>query len=807
MGSRRGSLALAVVVLCGCGDNVHPGGGTLLVTPQLDLFTSEAGGTATFTVALTNQPQDNVTVELSSMDTAEGTVAPATLTFGKHDYDRPRTVTITGVDDEYADGDRPYTVRVEAKWLGAVDLDVTNQDDDSAGVFVSPLAGLMTSETGMTAAFEVQLTARPSADVTLPIASSDPTEGMPDVSSLMFGEDDWDVAQTVTVFGQPDAIADGSVAYTIMLGAAESSDAAYQGLDPDDVSLVNVDNNAPGITVSAPAMLVTSEAGAQAAFSVVLQTQPTADVTIPLASTEVGEAAVSASQLVFTQATWDQPQMVTVTGVDDFVDDGDRMFTVTLGAAQSSDVAYDGFELDDLDGVNTDDDTVGITVTPTSTLATSEAGGADSFTVVLDSQPTAAVTLAVASTDASEAAVSSAQLVFTPANWNQPHTVTVTGVDDVVDDGDQPFSVTIGAAASGDAMYAGIDPNDLDGVNTDDDTAAIVVTPTSGLVTSEIGGSDTFTVVLGSQPSGNVTIAVTSSDLSEGTPSPASLTFTPATWNQPRTVTVTGRNDPAPDGNQLYSILLAPAVSTDPLYAGMNPPDVEVTNLDNDTTSVTVDPTSGLVVSEFGDTATFSIVLDTHPTAPVTITLTSSDPSEGIVSPASVTFTPGTWDTPRTITVTGIDDATADGNQPFTIITGAAISADSHYNGLAVPDVAVTNVDNDSPSVYVQASEPLRVSENGQSATFRVRLTVAPTATVTCTLASSDPSEALLSPPTLTFSPASFGFRTVTVTGVDDQLDDGDVTFAIVLAACTSSDPAYDGFDPRDVTVVNRDND
>lgn len=807
MGSSRRSLAVVVVVLWGCGDNVHPGGGSLLVSPQLDLYTSESGGTATFTVALTNEPQGDVVVELSSMDTGEGTVSPAMLTFGRHDFDKPRTVTITGVDDDTADGDQPYIVRVEAEWLGAVDLEVTNQDDDTAGFLVSPLLGLMTSEAGMAATFQVQLTSRPTADVTLPIASSDPTEGIADVSSLTFGEDSWDAAQTVTVTGQPDAIADGSVAYTIMLGAAESSDAAYQGLDPDDVSLVNVDNNAPGITIGAPAMLETSEAGTQSMFSVVLQTPPTADVTIPIASSDSGEASVSAAQLVFTQANWDQPQLVTVTGVDDFVDDGDQPFTVTLGAAQSADTAYDGFELDDLDGVNSDDDTVGVTVMPTSALATSEAGVDDSFTVVLASEPTADVTFAIASTDTSEATVSAAQLVFTPANWNQPQTVTVSGVDDVVDDGDQVFSVTIGAAASGDPLYAGIDPDDLDGVNTDDDTAAIIVTPTSGLVTSEIGGSDTFAVVLASQPSGDVTIAVTSSDLSEGTPSPTSLTFTPATWNQPQTVTVTGKNDTAPDGNQVYSILLAPAVSTDPLYAGMNPPDVEVTNLDNDTTSVTVTPTSGLVVSEFGDTATFTIALDTRPTSPVTISLTSSDPSEGTVSPSSVTFTPGNWDTPRTVTVTGVDDALADGDQLFTIITGAAVSADPQYSGLAVADVTVTNVDDETPNVYVQASEPLRVSENGQSATFRVRLTVAPTATVTCTLSSSDPSEGLLSPQTLTFTPASFGFRTVTVSGVDDQLDDGDVPFAIVLAACTSSDPAYNGIDPRDVTVINRDND
>ena len=807
MGSRRDLLAFAVLALCGCGDNVHRGGGTLLVSLQLDLLTTEAGGTATFTVALTNPPPGDVTVALTSTNAAEGIVSASTLTFGRDDYDRARTVTITGVDDARADGDQAYTVRVEAARLGAVDLEITNQDDDSPGFAVSPLLGLMTSEAGMTAAFEVHLTSQPSAEVTLPIASSDDSEGVADHASLTFTADDWDAPQLVTVTGQADAIADGSVAYTIVLGAAASADPAYQALDPDDVSIVNVDDDLSGITVSAPALLETSEAGAQSAFSVVLQTEPTGDVTIAVGSSDAGEATVSAAQLVFTSADWDQPQMITVTGADDAVDDGDQMFTITLGAAASSDPAYGGVDPTDLDGINSDDDTVGIVIAPTTDLATTEAGGADAFTVVLQSEPTADVTLAIASSDTGEATVSVGQLVFTAATWDQPQTVTVTGVNDFFDDGDQPFTVTIGAAASGDAQYAGIDPDDLAGVNADNDTAGIVVTPTAGLVTTETGGTATFRVVLSSRPAGDVTIPVTSSDLSEGTPAPTSLTFTAATWNQPRTVTVTGVDDTVADGNQTYSILLGPAVAMDPSYAGLNPSDVGVTNLDNDTTSITVDPIDGLIVSEFGDTDTFTIVLDTAPAAPVTISLASSDTSEGTVLPTSVMFTPGNWDVPQTVTVTGIDDAVADGAQTFTIITGAAVSSDPFYNGLAVADVEVDNVDDDTATVYVKARRLLRVSENGQSATFRVRLTTPPTSPVTCTVSSSDPSEGLVGPQTIVFTPGNFGFRTVTVSGVDDQLDDGDVLFTVVLHACTSSDPAYAGSNPRDVVALNRDND
>ena len=61
---------------------------------------------------------------------------------------------------------------------------------------------------------------------------------------------------------------------------------------------------------------------------------------------------------------------------------------------------------------------------------TTEAGHTTTFTVVLDSQPTADVTVAIATSDATEATVSTGSLTFTAANWNTPQTVTVTGEDD-----------------------------------------------------------------------------------------------------------------------------------------------------------------------------------------------------------------------------------------------------------------------------------------------------------------------------------------------------------------------------------------
>lgn len=107
----------------------------------------------------------------------------------------------------------------------------------------------------------------------------------------------------------------------------------------------------------------------------------------------------------------------------------------------------------------------------------------------------------------------------------------------------------------------------------------VTVTPTSGLVTTEAGGTDTFTVVLDSQPSGDVTFQAFSNDSSEGLASPNFLTFTTSNWDTPQTITVTGQDDPDVDGDIAYTIDTTVFGGG---YDGVDPADVMVTNTDDD---------------------------------------------------------------------------------------------------------------------------------------------------------------------------------------------------------------------------------
>jgi hypothetical protein len=800
-------------ILAACGDDTTGMAG-ITVTPTTGLRTTEMGGDATFTVVLDTQPEEDVTIALSSSDTGEGTVSPATLTFTADNWDAPQTVTVTGVDDTEADGDATYTIVTAAatsadpdyEGLDADDVSVTNTDDETAGITVEPTSGLTTNEMGGTDTFTIVLNAQPTADVTIALSSSDTGEGTVSPASVTFTVDDWSAPQTITVTGVDDPDADGPIEYTIVTGAANSTDSEYAGIDPADVSVTNVDDETAGITVDPLTGLTTTEAGGTATFTVVLNSAPSGDVTIPLTSSDEGEGTVSPATLTFTVDDWNAPQTITVTGVDDALADGNQVYTIATGAATSADDGYDGLDASDVEVTNTDDETAGITVDPVTGLVTTEAGGTATFTIVLNSEPSADVTIGLTSSDEGEGTVSPASVVFTTTNWNAPQTVTLTGVNDDVADGDQPYTIVTAPATSTDTSYDTLDASNVDATNTDDDSPGVTVTPTSGLTTTEAGGTATFTVVLNSAPTADVVFALTSSDTGEGTVAPAMLTFTATSWNAPQTVTLTGVDDALADGDQPYTARVGAAASGDAGYAGIDPPDVAATNVDNDSAGITVTPTSGLTTTESAGEASFTIVLNAEPVADVTIPLTSSDTGEGTVSPASVTFTTANWNSPQTITVTGVDDTLVDGNQPYTVRVEAATSTDTDYAGLDAPDVSLTNVDNDTAGILVTPTTGLRTSEAGGTATFTVVLTSEPTADVTIDLMSNDTTEGTVGPASLTFTSVSWNApQTVTVTGVADAIFDGDQVYRILLAPATSADADYDGIDPADVTVTNRD--
>ena len=73
----------------------------------------------------------------------------------------------------------------------------------------------------------------------------------------------------------------------------------------------------------------------------------------PIGSQGQSSGTVAPSSLTFTSTDWATPQYVIVTGVDDFLLDGNRSYSVITGAANGgSDDDYDGLDPDDVSAIN-----------------------------------------------------------------------------------------------------------------------------------------------------------------------------------------------------------------------------------------------------------------------------------------------------------------------------------------------------------------------------------------------------------------------------------------------------------------------
>lgn len=431
-----------------------------------------------------------------------------------------------------------------------------------------------------------------------------------------------------------------------------------------------------------------------------------------------------------------------------------------------------------------------------------EGGAGDSYTVVLATQPAANVTVTLAVPTA-QLQASPTTLTFTTANWSSAQTVNVSAVNDTLDEG-LHFATITHAASSSDPEYNGVPVAAVTVTINDNDRAKVTITESGGKTeVTEGSGGDSYTVVLDTQPSANVTITLTV-PTAQLQASPTTLTFTPANWSSPQTVNVAAVNDAVDEGLHLATITHT-ASSPDGNYSGLPVGDVVVAITDNDKAKVTITESGGKTeVTEGGATDSYTVVLDTQPAANVTVTL-SVPAAQLLANPTTLTFTPATWNVPQTVNMAAVNDAVDEGLQLATI-THATSSSDPNYSGLPVADVVVAITDNDIAKVRItESGGKTEVTEGSGQDNYVVVLDTQPSANVTVTLGLPS-SYILASPTTLIFPPANWNVpQTVTVRAMNDGLGQG-LHLEPITHAASSADVNYNGSLVSPVVVSVRDN-
>ncbi|PCJ62562.1 MAG: hypothetical protein COA79_03355 [Planctomycetota bacterium] len=456
--------------------------------------------------------------------------------------------------------------------------------------------------------------------------------------------------------------------------------------------------NTAGIYISqTDSILKITEGGATDSYSLVLKSLPTSDVIITI-STDI-QSTVNVTQVTFTNQTWNIPQTITVSAIDDNAVEGNHTSTISH-ISSSDDTVYDGYALSNLIIHINDNDSAGVKIIQSegSTIVT-EGGQTDSYTIVLETEPSNNVTITL--TNNSQTHVNTTKVTFTTDNWNAEQKVIVTAVNDALQEGVHD-SIISHSASSNDLDYDKITINKLSVSIKDNDIASLVITESFNSSNIEEGGSTTtYSIMLSSEPTADIVITLTPDN--QTTLSLNVLTFTSINWNQSQGVTIIALDDLIAEGTHSSKIIHSLS-SNDQSYNNINDVVLKAIITDNDSAGVTITETAGSTkITEGGTTDTIGVVLTSQPTADIIVTLNGG--SQITVSSSSLTFTNMNWNKIQIISVTAVEDQLFEENHVANI-TGSCSSIDSKYNGLVTNTISINISDNDSkpaPLIYTVA--------------------------------------------------------------------------------------------------------
>ena len=791
----------------------------IVTQPALSVTEGQPTGDTAHSVALTHFPATGEDITMTVTITGEDPIptlsaSPSNrlvngneIVFTSSNAKTPVHLTFTSAEDDDL-ANEAYTITHSIAGVDAVTgTDATGTrtlnvvDNDSANADITTSA--VSVDEGSTASYDIKLTQEPNATVSVVVTVSAPavakiTDGtcsgaLTNTASLSFTTTTWNSYQSVTVCGVADHdAADDSTTLTYNFSGAE-----YNNLTVAPTTVTVVDDDRETITISPTLVDITEGEGivATETYNVSLSAAPSGgNVTVTFASSN-DDVTTNPARLVFSPGDWDSTVSLSSPTVTKSVeirvadDDGADNEVASITNTQSG-VSYGvATSLESVTVNITDSDERGVTITAADPFAVDE-GGTATYTVVLDTEPTGTVTVAVNDIDADDdVSLDQTALEFTIDNWDTAQTVRVSADED--DDG-QDDPATIEHAVSG-ADYGdnNVTADDLVVTVTDDETASVILkignaeAPATPAFSMGEASQSEYEIKLATRPintdgtDGEVTVTVTTSNSAElkvlDLTGAAQLvdsydvTFDVDNWNVYQTVHIAALNEPGNSEDDSVTILHAVSGAD---YGSVTAADIAVTIRDDDDPSFSTSaPDDGLVITE-GTIGTYAVKLDRFPVGgDVTITITSvSNPDIRLldadnqpVTSLALTFTTANWTVYQTVSVDVLEDRDA------RVDTGSLthVSTGANYDQAPNVTVAVRVIETTLAGVTVEPTM-LTVTE-GRSGTYRVALVSQPENAVTVTVASSNSSKARVTPARLTFTSTNWGDpQAVTVTGVSD---------------------------------------
>ena len=463
-----------------------------------------------------------------------------------------------------------------------------------------------------------------------------------------------------------------------------------------------------------------------------------------------------------------------------------------------------------------DDDTAGVTVTPT--VLEVEEGVAATYTVVLDTRPSQNVRVTINDPANTDVTAEPAWVIFTPDNWEEPRTVTVWAAQDS-DATDEAATAITHTITSSFNQYDGLSADNVTVTVTDDDRPAVTVSfEQAAYSVAESDDSSTVnvqenevtvTVTLSADPERTVDIPLIPANQGETSDAdysgvPPSVTFNAGDMEKSFTFTATDdAEDDDEDSVKLTFGTLPGGVSAGSISEAI----VSIT--DDDVPAVTVSFDSPSYEVAEGSTMTVEVTLSENPEREVIIPIkrtnqygASDSDYSGV--PTSVTF--GPMDTEKIFTFTATADNLKDVGERVKLEFGPTLPPKVSDGTIDETTVSITNVAAQvSPSVNFGFSE--YVLTEGEMTTVTVTLSAAPGSETVIPIdrvnrggASDDDYSGVLT--SVKFGPTDTE-KSFTFTAADDAEDDDgesvDLTFGALPAGVSR------GSVPETVVSINDD--
>ena len=716
---------------------------------------------SSYTVKLATQPTGEVTVTVSGhagtdLSLSGTTLSSNMLTFTVDNWDDAQTVTVkAGQDHDAANDTASLTHTASGGDYASVSntLPVTVADNDQAAVVLSETDLTVVEGDAAGSSYTVKLATEPTGSVSVSITGQAGTDLTLDKTTLTFTVDNWNTAQTVTVEAGHDD--DGTMDAATLTHRASGGDYASVS---NTLPVTVTDDDEAAIVLSETDLTVTEGDAAGSSYTVRLATRPSGSVSVAITGHAGTDLSLDNTTLTFTVDNWDTAQTVTVkAGEDHDAANDTAALTHTASGGDYANLTVG------LPVTVTDDDTPGVTIEPTALSVV--AGRSNEYTVRLATEPTGDVTVTVSGHAGTDLSLDKTTLTFTVDNWDTAQTVTVSATQNAA-----TAKVTLAHAVAG-ADYGSVTAEpvviSVVGRAGQQPTLQVGVSSSAQTLTIPEGGANSYTLVLGSRPTGDVTVGVTLPTGTDLTLDKTSLTFTSTNWDVAQTVAVTAAEDD--DAVTDAGVTLTHTVSGGG-YNSTSVPDVEVSITENDTAGIVISKDS-LTVGE-GDPAgsSYTVKLATQPSGEVTVTISGQAGTDLTLDKTTLTFTVDNWDTAQTVTVTAGEDD--DGANDTASLTHTASGGDYASITVALP---VTVTDDDTPALVLSKTGLTVTEEDAAGSTYTVRLATQPSGSVSVAITGQASTDLTLDKTTLTFTADNWATaQTVTVKAGHDDDDVND---------------------------------